>query len=87
MRKTRPVVIISPDEMNSRLQTVLVAPMTSGGFSAPFRIPCKFAGVDGQVALDHFRSLSKTRCARVLGALEPAVCDLILFRLQQMFSL
>ena len=87
MRKTRPVVIISPDEMNDRLQTVLVAPMTSGGFLAPFRVSCQFAGVDGQVALDHLRSLSKARCARYLGALEPTVCDLLLFRLQEMFSL
>ena len=78
MRKTRPVVIISPDEMNDRLQTVLVA---------PFRVSCQFAGVDGQVALDHLRSLSKARCARYLGALEPTVCDLLLFRLQEMFSL
>lgn len=40
MRKTRPVVIVSPDEMNDRLRTVLVAPLTSGGFNAPFRVPC-----------------------------------------------
>ena len=44
MRKTRPVVIVSPDEMNARLHTVLVAPLTAGGFIAPFRVPCRFAG-------------------------------------------
>jgi mRNA-degrading endonuclease toxin of MazEF toxin-antitoxin module len=46
-RKTRPVVIVSPDEMNARLHTVLVAPLTAGGFTAPFRVPCRFAGVNG----------------------------------------
>jgi mRNA interferase MazF len=64
MRKTRPVVIVSPDELNARLLTVLVAPLTSHGFVAPFRVPCRFAGVNGQVALDHLRALSKTRCIR-----------------------
>ena len=53
MRKTRPVIIVSPDEMNARLSTVVVAPLTSGGFSAPFRVPCRFGGVNGQVAVDH----------------------------------
>jgi mRNA interferase MazF len=52
MRKTRPVVIVSPNEMNERLLTVLVAPLTSGGFTAPFRVPCQFANVNGQAALD-----------------------------------
>jgi mRNA interferase MazF len=52
MRKTRPVVIVSPDEMNARLHTVLAAPLTKRGFIAPFRVPCQFAGVEGQVALD-----------------------------------
>jgi mRNA interferase MazF len=65
MRKTRPVVIVSPDEMNARLLTVLVAPLTRGGFTAPFRVPCTFAGAVGQIALDHF--------ARVIqGALRAA---------------
>lgn len=69
MRKTRPVVIVSPDEMNARLLTVLVAPLTKGGFTAPFRVSCQFAGIGGQVALDHLRGLSKARCLRRLGAL------------------
>jgi len=87
MRKTRPVVIVSPNEMNGWLQTVLVAPLTRGGFSAPFRVPCRFAGVNGQVALDYLRSLSKVRCVRSLGGLDAAVCEQILARLQEMFSL
>ena len=86
MRKTRPVVIVSPDEMNARLHTVLVAPLTAGGFIAPFRVPCRFAGVNGQVALDHLRSLSKPRCLRCLGSLDAAVCEAILTQLREVFS-
>ncbi len=86
MRKTRPVVIISPDEMNARLHTVLVVPLTTGGFTAPFRVPCRFAGSEGQVALDHLRSLSKTRCVRCLGKLEPGACGVILTKLREVFS-
>lgn len=86
MRKTRPVVIVSPDEMNLRLLTVLVAPLTSHGFAAPFRVPCQFLGVNGQVALDHLRSLSNARCIRRLGTLDSAVCDAILIQLHEMFA-
>jgi len=86
MRKTRPVVIISPDEMNARLLTVLVAPLTTGGFNAPFRVPCQFAGATGQVALDHLRGLSKARLMRRLGGLDAPVCEGILRQLQEMFS-
>ena len=67
MRKTRPVVIVSPDEMNARLHTVLIAPLTTGGFVAPFRVSCRFAGVNGQVALDHLRGLSKARAFATTG--------------------
>ncbi len=86
MRKSRPVVIISPDEMNARLLTVLVAPLTTGGFTAPFRVPCQFAGATGQVALDHLRGLSKARLMRRLGGLDAPVCESILRQLQEMFS-
>ncbi len=86
MRKTRPAVIVSPDEMNDRLQTVLAAPLTSGGFVAPLRVPCQFAGVRGQIALDHLRGLAKSRCLRRLARLDPEVCTELLKQLQEMFS-
>lgn len=86
MRKTRPVVIVSPDEMNVRLHTVVVAPLTSGGFAAPFRVPCQFAGVQGQVALDHLRSLSKARCLRCLGSLDTQASEGIMTGLREIFS-
>jgi len=86
MRKTRPVVIVSPDEMNARLLTVLAAPLTKGGFAAPFRVSCQFSGMGGQVALDHVRSLAKVRCLRRLGTLDAAARETVLCRLREMFA-
>jgi mRNA interferase MazF len=87
MRKTRPAVIVSPDEMNDRLHTVIVAPLTSGGFAAPFRVSCEFAGVHGQIALDHVRSLAKNRCLRRLDRLDSKVCAQLVLQLQEMFRI
>jgi mRNA interferase MazF len=87
MRKTRPAVMVSPDEMNDRRHTVLVAPLTSGGFAAPFRVSCLFAGVRGQIALDHLRGLAKTRCLRRLDRLDAKVCEELSKQLQEMFRL
>jgi len=86
MRKTRPVVILSPDVMNVRLHTVLIAPLTTGGFAAPFRVPCRFAGVDGQIALDHLRSLSKSRLRKRLGELDDATAKSVLTALAELFA-
>ena len=86
MRKTRPVVIVSPDIMNIRLRTVIAAPLTTGGFAAPFRVPCDFAGTKGQVALDQLRSLSKERLLKRLGELGIPEQETILSRLQEMFG-
>jgi mRNA interferase MazF len=86
MRKTRPVVVVSPDEMNQWLHPVLVAPLTTGGFSAPFRVPCRFSGVEGQIALDHVRGLAKVRCVRRLGLIDAATGAEILRQLREMFA-
>lgn len=75
MRKTRPVVVLSPDMMNQRLHTVLVAPLTRGGFAAPFRVPCAFVGAQGHVALDHLRGMDKARLIRRLGSLDAATAQ------------
>ncbi|HEY0457384.1 MAG TPA: type II toxin-antitoxin system PemK/MazF family toxin [Verrucomicrobiae bacterium] len=72
--------------MNAHLLTVLAAPLITGGFSAPFRIPCQFGGTSGQVALDHLRCLSKTRCVRRLGGLKAEECAALLLCLQEVFS-
>jgi mRNA interferase MazF len=86
MRKTRLVVVVSPDEMNQRFHTVLVAPLTTAGFSAPFRVPCRFAGVEGQIALDHVRGLAKGRCVRRLGLIDAATGVEIPWQLREMFA-
>ena len=86
MQKPRPAVVISPDEMNNRLNTVLVVPLTRRGFVAPFRVPCQFAGVTGQIALDHVRSVNKRRLARRLGQLDPATAKTVLTTLRELFE-
>ena len=72
--------------MNLRLHTVLVAPLTSGGFKAPFRVPCTFAKVTGQVALDHLRGMDKARMIRRLGSLDADAAQATLAALLEMFS-
>ena len=86
MQKPRPAVVVSPDEMNDHLHTVLVAPLTKRGFPAPFRVPCHFAGVNGQIALDHLRSVDKRRLARQLGQLEPTAARAVLSTLRELFE-
>ncbi len=86
MRKTRPVLIVSPEVMNVRLRTVISAPLTAGGFTAPFRVPCRFAGVSGQVALDHLRGIDKARLVRRLGELDQVTAKLVLEVLGEIFA-
>jgi mRNA interferase MazF len=86
MRKTRPCVVLSRDAMNARLRTVIVAPLTRGGFEAPFRVACHVAGHHGQIALDQMRAVDKTRLARRLGSLDSAATDALLRALEEMFK-
>lgn len=85
MRKTRPCVVISPDDLNETVRTALAAPLTSNGRPYPWRVECVFDGRPGQVALDHIRSLSEGRFRRLLGRLDGATCEKILRQLQEMF--
>ncbi len=86
IRKTRPCVVVSPPEMHDHLRTVIVAPMTTGGQLAPFRIPLTFGGKKGLVLLDQIRTLDKGRLARKVGAVSPATLRATLAALQQTFS-
>ncbi len=86
MRKTRPCVVLSPDDLNQAVRTALAAPLTSRGRSYPWRVECVFGGKPGQVALDHIRSLSERRFLRLLGKLDEATSQEILRQLQDMFS-
>ena len=86
IRKTRPCVVVSPDELNGHLRTVIVAPMTTGGHPYPFRVACRFQQKAGYIVLDQLRTVDTERLVRRLGALTPTTVDQILARLQEMFS-
>ena len=84
--KTRPCAIISPDEMNKHISTVIVAPMTTKGRTYPTRITCKFEGKSGQVVLDQIRTVDKSRLVRKLGSLSKQTQNSILAVLNEMFA-
>jgi mRNA interferase MazF len=86
IRKTRPCAIVSPDELNHHLQTVIVAPMTTAGHPYPFRIPCRFRRRDGFVVLDQLRTIDRARLARRLGRLSAPTLGTVLATLQEMFA-
>ena len=86
IQKTRPCVIISPDEMNRHVATMIVAPMTIKGRSYPTRVACTFQGKDGQVVLDQIRTVDKLRLARKLGRLKVETQREVLSVLTEMFT-
>jgi mRNA interferase MazF len=87
IKKTRPCVVVSPDELNGNLRTVIVAPMTTGGRAYPWRPRCRFQGRAGFVALDQLRTVDVERLVRPLGRLEDETVGSVLERLQDMFAL
>ena len=86
IQKTRPCVVVSPDELNQYLRTVIVAPMTTGGRVYPWRVPCRFQRRPGFVALDQLRTVDAERLLRPLGRLTPQTVTTVLRRLQEMFA-
>ena len=86
IQKTRPCVVVSPDEMNRHIRTVIVAPMTTGGQAYPTRVACTFQGKRGQVVLDQIRTVDTTRLIRRLGAIDARTQPRILAILQEMFA-
>lgn len=86
IKKSRPCVIVSPAELNDHLRTVIVAPMTSKGFSAPFRVPLTHAGTKGLIVLDQLRAVDKARLAKKLGAVSPKALAQTLSTLQELFA-
>jgi len=86
IRKTRPCLVISPDEMNHHLSTVIVAPMTAQGRAYPSRVRCAFQGRDGHIALDQLRALDKTRLVRRLGELDTEAQHDVLLVLNSIFA-
>lgn len=86
IRKTRPCLIISPNEMNRHIRTVVVAPMTTKGHSYPTRVPCRFKGRRGQVVLDQIRTVDKSRLVQKLGRIGRKTAADVLDVLQEMFA-
>lgn len=86
IRKTRPCVIVSPDELNHHLRTSIVAPMTTGGHPYPFRVSCRFAGKRGHVVLDQLRTVDRERLRKRLGALSDSTMTEVLGVLGEMFE-
>lgn len=86
IQKTRPCLVISPDEMNRSIRTVIVAPMTTKGRPYPSRIDCRFDGKDGQVVLDQIRTLDKIRLVKRLGRISEKTQDPVLSALAELFA-
>ncbi len=86
IRKTRPCVVISPDELNQHVRTVIVAPMTAGGHAYPWRIACRFQNRSGFVALDQIRTVDRERLVTRLGRLSSGTTTEVLDTLQEMFA-
>jgi mRNA interferase MazF len=86
IKKSRPCVVVSPAELHDHLKTVIVAPMTSKGFAAPFRVPVTHAGTKGLILLDQVRTVDKARLAKRLGAVSPKTLSATLATLQEVFT-
>ena len=86
IQKTRPCLIVSPDELNEYLRTLIVAPMTTGEHSYPFRIGCRFQGKNGYVVADQIRTIDRERVVKTLGKLSDQTVTSVLGVLQEMFA-
>ena len=86
IRKTRPCLVISPDEMNHHIDTVIVAPMTTKGKSYPTRIPVRFRGKSGQIVLDQIRTVDKSRLVKRLGKIDETTRAQVLALLAELFA-
>lgn len=86
IHKTRPCVIISPDEMNRHIHTVIVAPLTTAGKEYPTRVPCEFKKKKGHIVLDQVRTIDKKRLIKNLGTLDAETQLKVISVLQQLFA-
>ena len=86
IKKTRPCLVISPDEMNRFIATVIVAPMTTKGRDYPSRVACEFQGKQGQIVLDQIRTVDKSRLIQKLGKIDPDTQTQVLALLSEIFA-
>ena len=86
IQKSHPCVVVSPAELHDHLKTVIVAPMTSQGFPAPFRVPVTHGGKKGLILLDQLRTVDKARLSKKSGRVSPAILSSALLTLQEIFA-
>jgi mRNA interferase MazF len=86
IQKTRPCLVISPDEMNRHIRTVIIAPMTTAGKDYPTRVSCTFKKKKGQIVLDQIRTIDKTRLLKKIGTIDPDIQLKVITTLQRLFS-
>ena len=86
IQKTRPCLIISPDEMNRYIRTVIVAPLSTAGKDYPTRVACKFKKKKGRIVLDQIRTIDKTRLLKKLGSIDPETQLEVISVLQRLFA-
>lgn len=86
IQKSRPCLVISPDEMNRFIRTIIVAPITTKGAAYPTRVSCKFQGKQGQIVLDQIRTVDKTRLVRRLGRIDKRIQTKVLPVLDEIFA-
>ena len=86
IKKTQPCLIISPDEMNRHIRTVIVAPMTMAGRDYPTRVACHFKNKKGQIVLDQIRTVDKTRLIKNLGSINSDAQLKVISVLQRLFA-
>jgi mRNA interferase MazF len=86
IQKTRPCLIISPDEMNRNIRTVIIAPMTSSQKDYPTRVPCKFKKKRGQIVLDQIRTIDKVRIVKKMGSIDSKAQLDVVSTLQRLFA-
>jgi mRNA interferase MazF len=86
IRKTRPCLIISPDEMNQHIDTVIIAPMTTKGRPYPTRVPVRFKGKSGQIVLDQIRTVDKSRLVKRVGKIDDMTRTQVLILLAELFA-
>lgn len=86
IRETRPCLVVSPDEMNHHIGTVIVAPMTTKGRAYPTRVPCRFGGKSGQIVLDQIRTIDQSRLVKKIGRIDAITGRRVLAVLQELFA-
>jgi mRNA interferase MazF len=86
IQKTRPCLVVSPDELNRHIRTVIIAPMTTKGQSYPTRVSCRLQAKDGQLVLDQIRTVDRARLIKRLGRIDGKTATRVTEVLQEMFA-